>query len=54
MPLNLLDLAAMSCPDFQKIVDAGGKINPLEWFKNSNLFYGLQEDIRNLIYAAGV
>ena len=49
MPLSLADIAAMSYKDFQKIIDDEGKISPLKWFKNANLFYGLQDEIRNLI-----
>ncbi|MDM7918344.1 MAG: hypothetical protein QUS12_04165 [Methanosarcina sp.] len=49
MSLSLADLAAMSYEEFQKIIDEEGKIDPFQWFKNANLFYGLQDEIRNLI-----
>lgn len=48
--MDLQKLAAISYTDFQKTIDEEGKINGLQWFKNSNIFYGLQDEIRNLIY----
>ena len=48
--LSLADLAAMSYTDFQKTIDEEGKISGLQWFKNTNVFRGLQEDTRNAIY----
>lgn len=36
--------------DFQKVIDEEGKISGLQWFKNANVFCGLQEEARNVIY----
>lgn len=48
--LNLTDLAAMYYTDFQRIIDEERKISSFQWFKNSNVFCGLREEARNVIY----
>lgn len=47
--LTLQALASMSYTDFQKIIDAEGKISGLQRFKNSGLSSELQNEIRNVL-----
>ena len=47
--LDLQNIASMSYNDFQKILDPEGEISGIHWFKNSNLFYGLQDEIRSVL-----
>jgi len=46
---DLHGIASMTYKDFQKFIDSEGKISQVQWFKNANLFYGLQDEIRNCI-----
>lgn len=48
--LDLQNLASITYADFQKIIDGEGVISSLQWFKNANIFFCLQEDVRNFIY----